>query len=60
MQLTFREKGLKKETRRKIMVLVITFFLALAFFYIWINRSKVEDVGTDLTGGNGQYFRHIA
>lgn len=26
------------------MVLVITFFLALAFFYIWINRSKVEDV----------------
>ncbi len=44
MQLTFRETGLKPETKRKMIVLLVVFIVALVFFYIFLNRDKEEDV----------------
>ena len=44
MELSFREKGLKKETKKKILILLLIFIAALIFFYFYLNRDKRQDV----------------
>ncbi|MDD6351352.1 MAG: hypothetical protein PUG16_03015 [Lachnospiraceae bacterium] len=40
MELSFREKGLKKSTKRKILRLCLTFLAAFIVFFLWMNRSR--------------------
>ncbi|MCR4999040.1 MAG: hypothetical protein K6A05_04275 [Lachnospiraceae bacterium] len=44
MQLSFREKGLSKETKRRILVLTFIFILALIFFGVVLNFRDSEEV----------------
>ena len=44
MQLTFREKGLSKETKRRIIVLFFIFLLALIFFNVVLNFKDPQSV----------------
>lgn len=44
MQLTFREKGLPKDTKRRIVVLTFIFLLALVFFGVVLNYRDPETV----------------
>lgn len=40
VQLNFREKGIPKEIRQKILILLAVFFCALLFFQILLNRGE--------------------
>lgn len=40
MELTFREKGLNKKTKQKILRLVLVFLAAFLVFFLWLNRSR--------------------
>lgn len=42
MRLTFRETGLKKETKQRILILVLTFMVSLIFFTILLNYKPAE------------------
>ena len=44
MELTFRDKKMKKETKQRIVLLVVVFFAALVFFNFVLNFKESESV----------------
>ena len=48
LELTFRDKKMSKETKRRILLLVAVFFAALLFFNFVLN-FKESEAATDLT-----------